>query len=64
MNWLKAKSRNGGDCRFGTWVKIPALETVEMLGRAGFDFVVIDMEHAMHSLQTAYQPIVQAPTAC
>ena len=60
VNWLKAKSRSGGDCRFGTWVKIPALETVEMLGRAGFDFVVIDMEHALHSLQTAYQCIIQA----
>lgn len=60
MNWLKAKSRSGGDCRFGTWVKIPALETVEMLGRAGFDFIVVDMEHALHSLQTAYQAIVQA----
>ena len=40
MNWLKAKSRSGGDCRFGTWAKIPALETVEMLGHAGFDFLV------------------------
>ena len=63
MNWLKAKSRAGGGCRFGTWVKIPALETVEILGRAGFDFIVIDMEHALHSLQTAYQGIVQAQAA-
>ncbi len=60
MNWLQAESRAGGSCRFGTWVKIPALETVEMLGHAGFDFIVIDMEHALHSLQTAYQGIVQA----
>ncbi len=63
MNWLKAKSRTGGDCRFGTWAKIPALETVEMLGHAGFDFLVVDMEHAPHSLQTAYQAIVQAQAA-
>jgi len=62
-SWLKAGSRAGGECRFGTWVKIPALETVEMLGHAGFDFVVIDMEHALHSLQTAYQCIVQAQAA-
>ena len=60
MNWLKAAPRAGGTCRFGTWVKIPALETVEILGRAGFDFIVVDMEHAPHSLQTAYQAIVQA----
>ena len=37
----------------GTWVKIPALSTIEALGRAGFDFVVIDMEHAPHSLDQA-----------
>lgn len=63
MNWLKAEPHGGGGCRFGTWVKIPALETVEMLGRAGFDFIVVDMEHAPHSLQTAYQAIVQAQAA-
>ncbi|MEI9965669.1 MAG: aldolase/citrate lyase family protein [Caulobacteraceae bacterium] len=63
MNWLKAEPRGGGACRFGTWVKIPALETVEILGHAGFDFVVVDMEHAPHSLQTAYQAIVQAQAA-
>jgi 2-dehydro-3-deoxyglucarate aldolase/4-hydroxy-2-oxoheptanedioate aldolase len=63
VNWLNAESRAGGRCRFGTWVKIPALETVEILGRAGFDFIVIDMEHALHSLQTAYQGIVQAQAA-
>lgn len=63
MNWLKAEPRTGASCRFGTWVKIPALETVEILGRAGFDFIVVDMEHALHSLQTAYQAIVQAQAA-
>ena len=44
----------------GTWVKIPSLETVELLGHAGFDFVVIDMEHAPHALDTAYQLIFAA----
>ena len=44
----------------GTWAKIPALETVELLGHAGYDFVVIDMEHAPHSFQTAYQAIAHA----
>lgn len=37
----------------GTWVKIPAFETVQLLGHAGFDFLVIDMEHAPHSLSRA-----------
>lgn len=44
----------------GTWVKIPSLETVELLGHAGFDFVVIDMEHALHSLDLAYSLIFAA----
>lgn len=39
----------------GTWVKIPAFETVQLIGHAGFDFVVIDMEHAPHSLDRAVQ---------
>jgi 2-dehydro-3-deoxyglucarate aldolase/4-hydroxy-2-oxoheptanedioate aldolase len=44
----------------GTWVKIASLETVELLGHAGFDFVVVDMEHAPHSLDTAYTMIFAA----
>jgi 2-dehydro-3-deoxyglucarate aldolase/4-hydroxy-2-oxoheptanedioate aldolase len=47
----------------GTWVKIPALETVELLGLAGFDFVVIDLEHAPLNLETAYDLIVAAQAA-
>ncbi|MXO67100.1 HpcH/HpaI aldolase family protein [Altericroceibacterium endophyticum] len=39
----------------GTWVKLPSFETVQMLGQAGFDFVVVDMEHAPHSLQRAVE---------
>lgn len=44
----------------GTWVKIPSLETVELLGHAGFDFVVVDMEHAPHTLETAYRLVFAA----
>ncbi len=47
----------------GTWVKIPSLETVELLGHAGFDFVVIDMEHAPHGLDLAYR-LIFAAQAC
>lgn len=31
---------------FGTFVKIPTLHSTELLGGVGFDFVVIDQEHA------------------
>lgn len=47
----------------GTWVKIPSLETVELLGHAGFDFVVIDMEHAPHGMDLAYR-LMFAAQAC
>lgn len=41
----------------GTWVKIPAFETVELLAHAGFDFVVLDMEHSPLSLGRVYELI-------
>ena len=44
----------------GTWVKLPSLETLELLAHAGFDFVVIDMEHAPHGLERAYTLISAA----
>lgn len=47
-------------CLFGTWVKLPSLETLELLAHAGFDFVAIDTEHAPLSLETAYRLIAHA----
>jgi len=49
-----------GPTVFGTWVKLPTLETVELLGLAGFDFIVVDMEHAPLTLESAYRAIVTA----
>jgi 2-dehydro-3-deoxyglucarate aldolase/4-hydroxy-2-oxoheptanedioate aldolase len=49
-----------GPTVFGTWVKLPTLETVELLGHAGFDFIVVDMEHAPLTLESAYRAIVMA----
>lgn len=51
---------SGGPAVFGTWVKLPTLETVELLGHAGFDFIVVDMEHAPLTLESAYRAIVTA----
>jgi 2-dehydro-3-deoxyglucarate aldolase/4-hydroxy-2-oxoheptanedioate aldolase len=45
--------RAGGAGLLGTWVKLPSLEAIQLLAHAGFDFVVIDMEHAPHSLERA-----------
>lgn len=58
-NFLSELSQPG-TCRFGTWVKLGTLETLEMLAIAGFDFVVVDMEHAPHTFETAYRCIVAA----
>lgn len=51
------RARSAGRGLLGTWVKIPAFETVEMLAHAGFDFVVLDMEHAPLSLDRVYELI-------
>lgn len=45
---------------FGTWVKIPAIEVVELLAHAGFDYIVLDMEHAPLTLDAAYRATVVA----
>jgi 2-keto-3-deoxy-L-rhamnonate aldolase RhmA len=44
----------------GTWVKIPATEISELVALAGFDFVVIDLEHSPMNLETASQLISTA----
>ncbi|MFK7917358.1 MAG: HpcH/HpaI aldolase/citrate lyase family protein [Ilumatobacter sp.] len=49
-----------GSPTFGTWVKLPTLETMEMLSHAGFDFVVIDLEHSPLTLESTYRLIVAA----
>ena len=41
----------------GIWIKIPAMEIMELVALAGFDFVVIDLEHSPISLESAYQLI-------
>ncbi|MCM4076413.1 HpcH/HpaI aldolase family protein [Paractinoplanes hotanensis] len=50
-------------CLVGTWLKIPALEPVEILADAGFDYIVIDQEHAPFTLEFAYQATVVAQGA-
>ncbi|MCQ6562275.1 HpcH/HpaI aldolase family protein [Paenibacillus mendelii] len=39
------KKRLSDTSQVGTFVKIDSAETIELLGYAGFDFIVIDMEH-------------------
>ena len=51
-----------GKKALGTWMKIAAAEPIEIIAHAGFDFVVIDLEHAPISLDTAYR-IINSATA-
>ncbi|WP_329013194.1 HpcH/HpaI aldolase family protein [Streptomyces sp. NBC_00690] len=44
----------------GTWLKMAAPEPVEIMAHAGFDFVVIDLEHAPLTLETAYRLVNSA----
>jgi 2-dehydro-3-deoxyglucarate aldolase/4-hydroxy-2-oxoheptanedioate aldolase len=44
----------------GTWVKLPSFEAVQLLAHAGFEFVVIDMEHAPHALDRANELVFAA----
>jgi len=37
----------------GTWAQIPSPEVVDMIGLNGFDFIVIDCQHAPFGIQTA-----------
>lgn len=41
----------------GTWVKLPAIESMEIIALAGFDFAVIDLEHSAMDVETAYRHI-------
>jgi 4-hydroxy-2-oxoheptanedioate aldolase len=50
--------RDVGPPALGTFVKIPAPEVAEIIGLAGFDFVVIDTEHALISVRDVYTLIV------
>ena len=51
-NAIKAKFA-AGEPAFGCSIMIPSPQIVEMLGHAGFDWVLIDMEHGTITLETA-----------
>jgi len=53
-------ARNAKGGLLGTWVKLPSLEVVQLLGHAGFDFVVVDMEHAPLALDRACELVFAA----
>lgn len=54
---FRAALANPAAPALGTWVKLPAVESMELVGLAGFDFAVIDMEHSALSLETVHRLI-------
>jgi len=44
-NAFKARLRHGGSVPVGTWLMSAGPATAEAMGHAGFDFLVVDMEH-------------------
>ncbi|CAN5274975.1 aldolase/citrate lyase family protein [soil metagenome] len=54
---FRAALANPAGPAIGTWVKLPAMESVELVALAGFDFIVIDLEHSPMSIETAYRQI-------
>ena len=46
---LKNKLFNGDTC-YGHWVFMPYPEVINIIGKSGFDFIVIDMEHSYTSI--------------
>jgi 4-hydroxy-2-oxoheptanedioate aldolase len=58
---LKRKLVSGKAC-LGTWVFMPSPDIMEIIGLAGFDFAVIDMEHSAITLSDAVSMIRAAET--
>ena len=46
MNPLREKWNNG-ECTIGAWLSIPSAVTAEIIGRAGFDYASVDLQHGM-----------------
>ncbi|WP_399142037.1 HpcH/HpaI aldolase/citrate lyase family protein [Streptomyces sp. NBUA17] len=53
MSRFSRAFRGRGPVPVGTWIKLPAAESVEAAATAGFDFVVVDLEHTLLSYETA-----------
>lgn len=52
-----------GRPRLGAWVKLPVHESVELLAHAGYDFAVVDTEHAAVDTRTI-STMVAAARGC
>lgn len=49
-----------GDSVVGTFSLIPSVEVIELIALAGFDFVIVDMEHGVYDLGSARAALTAA----
>jgi 4-hydroxy-2-oxoheptanedioate aldolase len=56
---LIEKIRSGGEV-LGTWNLLGDPQVIEIMGSAGFDFAIIDMEHGAHGYSTAVNLAIAA----
>lgn len=56
---LKEKLQSGKTV-LGTWCEIPSPEFINVLAKAGFDFVIIDMEHGAMDYEMAGKMVMAA----
>jgi len=52
LNLLKQRFRDG-EAVFGIWCVIPSASVINLIASAGFDFVIVDLEHGPASFETA-----------
>ena len=51
---------NKGENIYGTWCTLPSSEVVNVIAKAGLDFIIIDMEHGTMDHTIAQQMVVSA----
>ena len=52
MNPIKEKWQRG-ECAIGAWLAIPSSITAEIVGRVGYDYVCVDLQHGMSDYSDA-----------
>src|SRR6478752_7396029 len=58
QNFENLKSRiQSGEVVYGCWVNLGSLVSAEIMGKAGFDWVLIDLEHGAVDVHVMYQQL-------
>ncbi len=56
---IKQKMKQGGFV-LGTWCELPSPTAINVMAKAGLDFVIIDMEHSVMDFKTAQEMVMAA----